>query len=45
LPAQANTLDLEQELVHLEAAGELELGDATVQLDRAWGLFLVPDLT
>jgi len=31
---------LDQELVHLEVAGELKLGDATVQLNRAWGLFL-----
>ena len=26
--------------VSSEVAGELKLGDATVQLNRAWGLFL-----
>src|SRR5271154_5985355 len=30
---------LDRELVHLEVAGELELGDATVQLNGAWSLF------
>jgi hypothetical protein len=46
LPAQANAPDLDQEFVHLEVAGELELGKCNRQLDGAWGLFpLVPDLT
>jgi hypothetical protein len=29
-----------ENLYIFEFAGELELGDATVQLDGAWGLFL-----
>jgi hypothetical protein len=44
LHAQTNAPDLDQELVHLKVAGELELGDATVQLDGACAHFpLVPD--
>jgi hypothetical protein len=39
LPAISKCPGLDQELVHLEVAGELELGDATVQLDGAWGPF------